>query len=245
MRVLGIESSTPAQGVALVEDDRLVAEASYLGEGARGGRLLPTLDDVLRKAGIAPKDLHAVAVSIGPGSFTGLRVGLATAKGLVLGTGVALVGVPSLEVLAEAYSVSDVTICALLDAYRGEVYMALFRRRGGCLERLSDDSVLTPEAVAATVDGAAHVIGNGAVRYRERLAAAFRGRAVLTEEGLQAVPSAVAVARLGMRQLAGGTETTPNQRMNADVSPIYLRRAEAEVNWEKGLVKPPLSKVTG
>ena len=248
MRVLGIESATPAQGVALVEDDRLVVELSYLlAEGTRGGRLLPTLDNVLRKAGVAPKDLGGVAVSVGPGSFTGLRVGLATAKGLALGTGVSLVGVSTLEVLAEGYSAPAVTICALLDAFRGEVYAAFFRRCGGGLERLSADAVLAPEAVAATVEGAVHLIGNGAVRYRQRLEAVFGVRAVFTEEGLHAVPSAVVVARLGMRRLAGskGKGMTPDQRTSADVAPVYLRRAEAEVNWEHGLVKSPLAKLTG
>ncbi len=246
MRVLGIESATLAQGVALVEDERCVGEVSYLAEGTRGGRLLPAVDDVLRKAGVAPKDLDAVAVSVGPGSFTGLRVGLATAKGLALGTGASLVGVSTLEVLAEGYSVPagpDITICALLDAYRGEVYMALFRWRGERLERLSADAVLAPDAVAAAVEGTAHLIGNGAARYRERLTAAFGARAVLTEKGLHAVPSAAVVARAGMRQLVCAKGTNPDQRPNAEVVLVYLRRAEAEVNWEKGLVKSPLAKV--
>src|SRR2546430_12987241 len=84
MRVLAIETATPAQSVALLDEDRLLAEASYDAKGSRGGLLLPTVDHVLRKAGVAAKDLDAVAVSIGPGSFTRVRVGLATAKGPVL-----------------------------------------------------------------------------------------------------------------------------------------------------------------
>jgi tRNA threonylcarbamoyladenosine biosynthesis protein TsaB len=243
MRVLGIESATSRQSVALVEDDRLVAEAFYLAEGTRGGGLMPTLDEVLRQAGVAPRDLGAVAVSVGPGSFTGLRVGLATAKGLALGTGAALVGVPTLEVLAEGYPVPDAIICAVLDAYRGEVYTALFRRCNGRLERLSVDAVQAPEALATTlgiVDGEAHLIGNGAARYRERLQAALGARAIMTEEGLRAVPSAAVVARLGLRklgQLEGG------ERTGSEVVPVYVRRTEAEMNWDKGLVQSPLARV--
>src|SRR5881296_3774970 len=104
MRVLAIETATPAQSVALLDEDRLLAEASYDAKGSRGGLLLPTVDHVFRKAGVAAKDLDAVAVSIGPGSFTGLRVGLATAKGLALGTGAAVVGVSTLEALAAGCS---------------------------------------------------------------------------------------------------------------------------------------------
>jgi len=240
MLVLAIESATPAQSVALVDGDRLVAESSYRADGTRGGRLLPTVDAVMREAGLAPRDLDVVAVSVGPGSFTGVRVGLATAKGFVLGTGARLVGVSTLEVLAEGYPVPDITICALLDAYRGEVYAALFRRQGGLLTRLGADAVLPPEAVAATVKGEAHLIGDGAARYRERLEVSFGIRAILTEEGLSAAPSAVMVARLGLRRLG---QLQPGEPSTAEVAPVYLRRAEAEVNWEKGLVKSPLAKI--
>jgi tRNA threonylcarbamoyladenosine biosynthesis protein TsaB len=242
MRLLAIETATPAQGVALAEDDRLLAELSYEAKGnTRGGLLLPAVDRVLKQAGLAAGDLDAVAVSVGPGSFTGLRVGLATAKGLALGTGATVVGVPTLEALAEGYAHANVTICALLDAYRSEVYMALFRRQGNALERLSPDTVLSPEAVAsavAAVEGPVHLIGSGAARYREQLETALSGRACVTDEGLRAVPSAAVVARLGFRQLAGGNKS------DAEVAPIYLRRAEAEVNREKGLLKSPLARVS-
>jgi tRNA threonylcarbamoyladenosine biosynthesis protein TsaB len=240
MRLLAIETATPAQSVALVKDDRLLAELSYEARGNRGGVLLPTVDRVLRKAGVAPGDLDAVAVSVGPGSFTGLRVGLATAKGLALGAGARLVGVSTLETLAEGYAPADGTICALLDAYRGEVYMAVFRRNGSALERVSPDAVLAPGAVAsalAAVEGPVHLIGNGAARYREQLEAALGGRACVSDEGLRAVPMAAVVARLGIRQFAGGNKP------DAEVALIYLRRAEAEVNWEKGLLKSPLARV--
>ncbi|TAL12631.1 MAG: tRNA (adenosine(37)-N6)-threonylcarbamoyltransferase complex dimerization subunit type 1 TsaB [Nitrospirae bacterium] len=240
MRLLAIETATPAQSVAVVEGDRLLAELSYEAKGNRGGMLLPTVDQVLKQAGVAAGDLDAVAVSVGPGSFTGLRVGLATAKGLALGSSARLVGVPTLEALAEGYASGDGTVCALLDAYRGEVYMALFKRQGHTLERLSPDAVLAPEAAVsavAAVEGPVHLIGNGAARYRERLQAALGSRACMTDEGLRAVPSAAVVARLGLQQLAGGHQP------DAEVALLYLRRAEAEVNWEKGLLKPPLTRV--
>lgn len=241
MRMLAIETATLAQSVALVEDERLLAELSYEAKGNRGGLLLPTVDRVLQKAGVAARDLDAVAVSVGPGSFTGLRVGLATAKGLALGAGALLVGVPTLEALAEGYAHANVTICALLDAYRSEVYMALFRRKGNALERRGPEAVLPPEAVAsalAEVEGPIHLIGNGAARYREQLETALGGRACVSEEGLRAVPSAAVVARLGLRRLAGGIKP------DTEAAPIYLRRAEAELNREKGLLKSPLARVS-
>ena len=242
MRMLAIETATPAQSVALLEDDRLLAEASYDAKGSRGGLLLPTVDHVLRKAGVAAKDLDAVAVSIGPGSFTGLRVGLATAKGLALGTGAAVVGVSTLEALAAGYEpAAEITICTLLDAYRGEVYLAVFKRRAGRLERLHADAVLAPETVKealADVEQPVHLIGNGAARYRRQLEAALGTTIRVTERGLGAVPSAAVVARLGRNRLAEGI------RPDADVVPVYLRRTEAEVNWDKGLIKSPVARLT-
>jgi tRNA threonylcarbamoyladenosine biosynthesis protein TsaB len=241
MRLLAIETATSAQSVALFEEDRLLAEISYEAKAHKGGLLLPAVDRLLKQAGLAAKDLGAVAVSVGPGSFTGLRVGLATAKGLALGTGAMLVGVPTLEVLAEGYAVPDVTICALLDARRGEVFMALFRRKETRLERLSPDAVLTPEvvkSVLARAESPVHLIGDGAVRYRERFEAMLGDRVCMTETGLRTVPSAAVTGLVGLRQLAGG------KRPGAVVEPVYLRKAEAEVNWEKGLLKSPLARVT-
>src|SRR6266516_1751556 len=117
MRILGIETATACQSVAVLDDTRVLAEAAASpAQGTRGGLLLPMLDTVLNKAGLRPDALDAVAVSVGPGSFTGVRVGLATAKGLTLATHARLVGVSTLEVLAAGYPLTEGLVCALLDA---------------------------------------------------------------------------------------------------------------------------------
>jgi tRNA threonylcarbamoyladenosine biosynthesis protein TsaB len=242
MRVLGIETATARQSVALVEDEQVLAETSFSSEWSRGGQLLSTLDAVLKKVGMRPHDLDIIAVSVGPGSFTGVRVGLATAKGLVLGADSQLVGVSTLEALAAGYNNNiDGIICGLVCAGRGEVYRGLFSRRSGELTRLSPDAVVSPEAVGLGIDvgGEFHLIGDGAARYGERLERALQGQARLTPEGMSAVPTATAVARLALRQIQGGTMPL------GEVVPVYLRRAEAELNWEKGLVKSPLERLAG
>ena len=242
MRLLAIECATPTHSVAVVQGERVLAEESYLAEGTRGGRLLPALDAVLRRAGMAPDALEAVAVSVGPGSFTGVRVGVATAKGLVLGTEAALVGVSTLEALAEGYSISEGLICGLLDAGQGELYAALFSRSSGKLQRLQEDAVLRPEALVEWLvewKDTPHLIGNGAARYRGRLEEMFGVRAHITEAGLRAVPTAAVVARMGLRQLR---QRASGER--PEVVPVYLRRPEAEANWEKGRLRSPLAKVT-
>jgi tRNA threonylcarbamoyladenosine biosynthesis protein TsaB len=244
VRILGIETATAAQSVALLEDEQLLAEAAWSGAGSRGGKLLPMIDSVLREAGVAPSAIEAIAVSVGPGSFTGVRVGLATAKGMVLGTHAVLIGVSTLEALAVGYARRKTIVCVLLDAGRGEVYAGLYQYTDAGLEQLSPEAVLSPEAIAVQVlaltAGEIRLIGDGAARYRERLEAALQGRARVTDEGCRAVPRAALVARLAFRQLqkAGGTA------LESEVMPVYLRRAEAEMNWEKGLVKSPLERLS-
>ena len=243
MRILGIETATASQSVALLDDQQVLAEAAWSGAGSRGGKLLPMIDSVLRKAGVAPQAIEAIAVSVGPGSFTGVRVGLATAKGLVLGTQALLIGVPTLEALAAGYGLQKAIVCALLDAGRGEVYAGLYQYNGTELRQLCPEAVLSPEAIAlqalALMAGEIHLIGDGVARYRERLEVAFHGRARVTDEGCKAVPTAALVAQLAFGQLtkAGGTSR------DREVVPVYLRRAEAETNWEKGLVKSPLERL--
>lgn len=242
MRTLGIETATAWQSVALLEDLDILAEAACPAEGSRGGRLLPMIDSVFRKAGLPPTAVDAIAVSQGPGSFTGVRVGIATAQGLALGAGVSVVGISTLHALAMAGNGTPGITCVLLPAGRGELYAAVFSWRQGELTRLCADTLITPEAVLELTeigrDEEIHLVGQGAERYRDRLMIATNGRGRCTQQGLRAVPTAVAVARLGSQQFRkrGGRSIEP-------VTPVYLRRAEAEVNWDKGLVRSPLERL--
>ena len=246
MWVLGIETATASQSVALLQDQEILAEASWSGADTRGGKLLPMVDSVLRKAGLVPGSIDAIAVSVGPGSFTGVRVGLATAKGLALGTNAFLVGVSTLEALAAGYDMlRKGTLCALLYAGRGEVYAAMYGRGDDSeLKPICPESVLSPEEVAsralALIKGEIHLIGDGVDRYRDRLEAAFQGRGRITDEGVSAVPSATMVARLAFGGMQRTTAEMPRQE---EVVPVYLRRAQAELNWEKGLVGSPLARL--
>jgi tRNA threonylcarbamoyladenosine biosynthesis protein TsaB len=209
-----------------------------------GGTLLPMIDSLLRQTGIRPGSVDAVAVSVGPGSFTGIRVGLATAKGFVLGTTAKLVGVGTLEALAASYVLKEGTVCAVLHAGRGEVYAAFYRCEGSERQALCPEAVFTPEGLALETSlpshGDIHVIGDAVTAYRDRLEVAFRGRARVTDEGLSARPTAEAVTRLALRHIQ---KNSPGMLQENEVAPVYLRRAEAELNWEKGLVKSPLGRL--
>src|SRR3970282_1974851 len=160
MMILGIDTATATASVALVEEGRVIAEEvrtalKQSGPHPSGGRgnhaeiLLPLIGMVLAKAGVLLPEISAFAVSIGPGSFTGLRIGLSTVKGLAYGWEVPVVGVPTLLAVAARVTGWDGLVCPLLDARKKEVYAALFRKEAETLERLAEDLVCSAEAVLA------------------------------------------------------------------------------------------------
>jgi len=204
--------------VALLVGERLAGEvvADLLG---RASGVLADAAALLEAEGLTPADVDVIAASLGPGSFTGLRVGLATAKGLAWAAGAQLVGVSSLETLAAGVPDTDGLIAPVLDARRGEVYGALFRGR----TRLLPDSVAPPEAWATRLAEAAGdeplvLVGDGLARYPEALSAALGARLLPPPEGTPDHPSPAALARLAREQLLAGRTLDP-----ATALPNYVR----------------------
>ncbi|MBD3367660.1 MAG: tRNA (adenosine(37)-N6)-threonylcarbamoyltransferase complex dimerization subunit type 1 TsaB [Candidatus Eisenbacteria bacterium] len=211
MKALTIETSTELECVGLVVDNELVSERSVEAGRGRDLELLEVVREVLAGAGMRPGDLDLVAVSSGPGRFTGLRVGMATAKGLAAPGGPDVVAVSTLRALAASSGLAG-TVAPLLDARRGEVYAALFE--GG--RRLSDDIACAPGELGRAlpkVDGAIACVGGGALAYRDAVADALGTSAVIVEEA-PVRPDPGALARLA--------ETAPPTAL-ADIEPIYVR----------------------
>ena len=235
MRVVGIDSSSATASAALIEDSRLIAEHCYPGSTAgltalksnHAEILLPLIESVIAQARVTLAQVSGIAVAIGPGSFTGLRIGLSTVKGLAYGWRIPVVGVSTL--LAQAARVGDFdgVICVLLDARKNEVYAALFRKRQQELTRLTEDFVAPAGSVIEHARGAGSgmpclFIGDGVRRYERLLLDALGGQARLCAE--DSVSScAAAVARLGMERLRR-SETDDLGKL----VPVYLRPSEAE-----------------
>lgn len=230
MTVLGIDTATAVATVGVTRDGRVLGEASETSRTGHAGSLPDLTQAVLSRAGLSFRDLDGIAVSVGPGSFTGLRVGLSFAKGIAFATGTRLVGVPTLEALAASAPHAGRWIATALDARRGEVYLALFERLGdGSIVRRSDDLALTPEEAAAELRGrpvaeGITLLGDAAARYPDR----FEGLASDRIEVLSldhAPPRGAAVASLGERLLKEGKDG----RIEALV-PAYVRASAAERN---------------
>ena len=241
MRILGIDSATRSPSVALIEDEVLIDEQSrdkHLTDtrgsdsiGHCAETIVPLINSLLEKRHLTAADLSAIAVSIGPGSFTGLRVGLATAKGIAYSGGLPLIGISTLLALAESVKNFDGIICSLLDARKNDVYMALFRRGADVLLRLTDDALLPIDTaiewmrnhLVETSTDLLCVIGDAAEAHRQKLTSAFAAKMVLKSD--HDYPSiAQQVALLARQRLLGGSLDD----LGALV-PVYLRRPQAEV----------------
>ena len=222
MRLLALETATLAGGAALLDDGRLVGESRLNIALTHSERLMAVVDRLLQDCGCDVADLDALAVSIGPGSFTGLRVGAATAKGLALALEIPVAPVPTLDALAATLPFADAPVCPLLAARRGEVYCSLYRWTGSGMERRWDYLALPLAAAAARLDAPVIVLGDGVAACRPYLTRL--GPGLREAEPVHSLPSPAVVGALGHAILAAGGGI-PAERL----TPLYLRPSEAEL----------------
>ena len=221
--MLALETATRAVGVALLRGEELVAERAAPAERPAAETLLPALDALLAEAGVGLDAVDALAVSAGPGSFTGLRIGIATAKGLALVDGIPVVPVSTLAALALGAGPSCEPVVAALDARRGEVYAGCFAWRDGEPAAQVAEGVYTPGELAAALPPRCTAVGEGLSVCGDALREALGGGLTIPADA-PAEPRARDVGRLAVRALARGAAVDA-----AEVVPRYLRRAEAEV----------------
>lgn len=216
MRVLAIETSTLAGGVALLEDACVVGEYALDVRVTHSERVMTAVDQLVRDAGWQPADLHGLAVAVGPGSFTGLRIGLSTVKGLALALNLPVAAVPTLDAMAAALPFAAYPVCPVIDARKNEVYACLYRWAGTGMLREWDPVALAPDLLAARLQEPTILVGDGADRIHSPHA-----RRVPTVPRL---PSAATVGLLGVERLRRGDTVAV-----AELTPIYLRPSEAEL----------------
>jgi len=229
MRILSIDTTVIAGSVALSEDCELVAEIGQEDSGTHSEKLLVSIDQALAEAGWDRTDLEAIAVAIGPGSFTGLRIGLAAAKGLAVALGIPIAGASSLASLALNGRGFDGVVAPLIDARRGEIYLGAWGvGADGRMEGLMDECVLPPpDAVEklAALQRKILLVGDGAAAYEGELKAGLGERAVFAL-GDEARPHAINLAKLALGRLGGGGDDP------ASISPNYIRRSDAEIGFK-------------
>ncbi|MBE6530163.1 MAG: tRNA (adenosine(37)-N6)-threonylcarbamoyltransferase complex dimerization subunit type 1 TsaB [Ruminococcaceae bacterium] len=218
MIVLALESSAIAASVALQKDDRLLAEMTLNRGNTHSENLLPMVESLLSRLDLTIDNIDLFAVSVGPGSFTGVRIGVATVKGLAFGKGKPCVGVSTLEALAENLAfLSDSLICPVMNARRNQVYTALFRGKN-CLLPDSAISVEELENILSAYSEPVLFVGDGYDLVTSQIEHPY----LPVSERLR-LQSAASVASVALRKTAEGKSLT-----DARLSPVYLRPSQAE-----------------
>jgi tRNA threonylcarbamoyladenosine biosynthesis protein TsaB len=227
MKILAVETSTQAGSVAVVDDEELVSERFVKTPRTHSERLLSAIDDVLEMSGVTLAELDGFAVSLGPGSFTGLRIGLSTVKGLAMATEKPLAGIPTLDVLAQNVPFTSRLVCPMLDARKSQIFAALFRwQEDGGLAKLTENMAVKPEDLLGRISEEVVVLGSGVRTYQEVILEKLGARTFIAPPHLQH-PRAAVVGCLGL-------DLMKRKGFHGDplhVVPVYVRPSEAELKW--------------
>ena len=227
MKILALETSTKVGSVAISEDEHLIAEYTLNVISTHSERLLPSIDQILRDSKLSIREIDGFAISLGPGSFTGLRIGISTVKGLALAAEKGVVGVPTLDVLAHNLMFTRLLVCPLLDARKGEVYTALYQGdESGKLEKLTPDLALKPEELLTRIKEPVIFLGDGVETYRDTLRSGQDN--CLFAPAYLNQPRASVLAKLGLEKFRQGHIFKEDE-----IQPLYCRLAEAEIAWKE------------
>ncbi|MFC1851385.1 tRNA (adenosine(37)-N6)-threonylcarbamoyltransferase complex dimerization subunit type 1 TsaB [candidate division CSSED10-310 bacterium] len=239
MLILAIETATPWQSVALVDQTSLRGEINLATPSSHSASLMKTIDYLLQSLSLTINNVDLIAVSLGPGSFTGLRIGIATAKSLAYSLSCSLVGVPTLKALAVSarqIARDQDYILPLIDARRNEVYGCLYQLQAENIVQVESEKVAALDEFLAPKEGKVLFCGAGARLYRPRIEEIYRGTCSFTDS-LTAFPRAWFVAQLGAEilQAEGSADII-------SLIPIYIRRPDIR---KSGPSQVPQSKDSG
>jgi len=222
LKVLAIDTATGTCSVALADGDRVMGETFLQGQKNHSEKLISLIDWLFESSSMSPADLDIVAVSSGPGSFTGLRVGISTAQGIAFSLGKDLVGVSTLEVLARQACRVGGYLCPMIDARKQQVYTCLYQCScGGGLEKIVEEKVTEIERWLEDLPGPAIFTGSGACRWRESIEGAKSQHIVL--------PEFLSVPRASTLAVIAGERYLHNRRNELEeIVPVYIRPPDAE-----------------
>lgn len=221
VNVLALDTSTSCLSVALMRDKAIISEINLAVKVGHAGMILLVIDEVLTKSSTCKDDITLIATGTGPGSFTGLRIGIATAKGLAKAIRCPLAGIPTLDIIARGALPSSMHIMPIVDAKKGEVFCALYNKHGS---RLTDIMNLRPEGIAALVKEDTLFVGNACDLYRDIL---IKDLGPLYHEG----PALLWYPRASV--LAGIAQSLPSESLSQDVQPLYIRASDATLLLER------------
>jgi len=226
MKILALETATMAGSVAIVDDEELIAEVKLNINVAHSERLISSIDYLLNASRLSIKDIDAFAISIGPGSFTGLRIGLSTAKGFSYAAKKPLVPVPTLDAFARILPFCSHLICLMLDARKNEVYAALYKWEDNVCKKIMPETAINPADLLKNIKGKTIFTGDGARIYKKLIIDTLKDDATFAPASKMS-PSASSVAEIAIEKLKEGITTDP-----VTLTPFYIRKSEAEIKFK-------------
>ena len=225
MKVLALDTSSLVAGVAIMDDDRLIAEYNLNHKKTHSQKLMPMIMDIMKSVELTPKDIDVYAASSGPGSFTGLRIGITTVKAIAYSLNKPVVGVPTLDALAYNIPMTQSIICPIMDARNNQVYTAIYKWDNTVLDRQSEYmGIPVAELVSRIKERAESVVfvGDGVPVYKDFLIGELGERCGFAPANLQ-LQKGASVAKAAIDKINKGLTESP-----FDMVPFYLRKSQAE-----------------
>ena len=229
MKILGIDTSTMAANVAVLEDDKLICEYTINTKKTHSQKLMPMIENMLKLSDLEIKDIDAIAICVGPGSFTGLRIGMATAKAMAHVNNIPLIGVNSLEILGTNMDLCNRKICSILDAQRNQVYMNKYILEDNKIKELEEISIKPIDELLeelSSSDDKWVLVGEAVYKYKEKIESISN----IT------IPSpANNITKASSLCLVGRDKMLANEDVYNcyDINPMYIRKSQAEEQYEE------------
>ena len=229
MKILGIDTSTMAANVAVLEDDKLICEYTINTKKTHSQKLMPMIENILKLSDLDIKEIDAIAICVGPGSFTGLRIGMATAKAMAHVNNIPLIGVNSLEILGANMDLCNRNICSILDAQRNQVYMNKYILKDYKITELEEISIKPIDELLEEISSSNEdwvLVGEAVYKYKEKIEEISNITIPSPANNITKASTLCFVARDKM--LAN------DQVYNCyNINPMYIRKSQAEEQYEE------------
>ena len=229
MKILGIDTSTMAANVAVLEDDKLICEYTINTKKTHSQKLMPMIENMLKLSDLDIKEIDAIAICVGPGSFTGLRIGMATAKAMAHVNNIPLIGVNSLEILGANMDLCNRNICSILDAQRNQVYMNKYILNDDKITELEEISIKPIDELLEEISSSNEdwvLVGEAVYKYKEKIEEISNITIPSPANNITKASTLCFVARDKM--LAN------DQVYNCyNINPMYIRKSQAEEQYEE------------
>ena len=230
MKILGIDTSTMAANVAVLEDDKLICEYTINTKKTHSQKLMPMIENMLKLSDIDIKEIDAIGICVGPGSFTGLRIGMATAKAMAHVNNIPLIGVNSLEILGANMDLCDKKICAILDAQRNQVYTNTYKLENNKIKELQEEISIMPiddllEQLSTSGEEWV-IVGEAVYKYKEKIEDISNITIPSPANNITKASSLCVIAR---------DKFDKNKEVHNcyDINPMYIRKSQAEEQYEE------------